>query len=332
MAQIIEALDYSFEYRNGSFFNTTVVSSLTCTLSANSIGTMTVILASDVGIVKEDDIDFKCWYRSAPGNVFNPGKYYVDSWQKVNEYFRLDAINIDYVTNPYGSVTYTDQTITQIVNDVSTEYSVTPVLPTIGASTIVGLAPTSAGPNTITSDSSKIDALFVASDLYAFFSYIYGGNLYCVAFEQYFADAGILIEDAELLALERNHNTIDTVKTVDGIRWRLPSTGVFSPANVNYVEYGKTFDATSEGFNYNINSATRRYYGVPSLNCKDVRLVRVKTFGRIGTGYLPGRKLRVGRQDGTADNWVIRSHTWNFSASGFTSDFILQLPSFYAAA
>lgn len=329
MALLIDTINHDFRFRNETLISNSSIVSMNCTISANSIGTMSIILSSDLGIVKEDNIRFQCWYGSDPANLFNPGRFYVDSWQKVNEYFRIDAINFNYVTDPYGSFTYTNQFMNQITNDVALDYGLTPVLATTNGGTYVGFAPDSASNNVISSDTSKLDVIFKAGDLYGFFSYMYGGNLYTVDFSQYWSDASApLISDAELLALDRYHNTIDTVKTIDGVRWRLPSTGIYSTANISFVEYGRNLNLLSEGWNYNQDSATRRLRGVAVTECKDVRTVRVKTFGRIGSQYLPGRRLRVGRQDGTVDSWVIRSHTWNYSASGFTSEFTLQLPAY----
>lgn len=333
MASFVDTINHDFRFRNESFIANSGIVSMTCTIAANTVGTMTIILSSDLGIVKEDNIRFQCWYGSTPGTIFNPGRFYVDSWQKVNEYFRIDAINFDYVTNPYGTFTYTDQFMNQITNDVALDYGLTPVLSTVDGGTYVGLAPTTAGPNVISSDTSKLDVIYKAGDLYGFFSYVFGGNLYTVAFNQYWSDASApLIVDASLLALERNHNTIDTVRIIDGVLWRLPSPGTFTPQTVNYVEYGETVDLENEGYNRDNLAATRRLWGYAMSACKDVRAVKVITYGRIGPEYLPGRRLRVGRQDGTADSWVIRSHTWNYSSAGFTSEFILQLPSFLNAA
>ena len=253
-----------------------------------------------------------------------PGRFYVDSFQKKNEYFVAECIALNYAANPKGKHTYTNLSMNQIIGFVASDSGLKPVTSSEG-SFIVGTTQDAATACSISSNTSKLDAAFQAGQQYGYFNFAYSDKLYSTKYSKFWNEVAVpSIYDGEFIEYEKNTTTIDTVKIVDSVKWKPNS--VFTPATISYVEYGDTRDLRSEGFQENITSASNRLWGYNIEETKNVRNLRIKTFARLGAAWLPGRVLSVGNQDGTASRWVIRSHTWNYGSGGFTSTFDLQFP------
>lgn len=253
-----------------------------------------------------------------------PGRFYVDSFQRKNEYFVAECIALNYAANPKVKQTYTGLSMNQVVNAVATDSSLKPVTSSEGTF-LVGTAPTNAVAVAISSETSKLDAAFQAGTKYGYFNFAYSDKLYSHKFSKFWNEVAVpVILDGDCIEYEKNTTTIDTVRIIDSIKWKPNS--IFTPATISYVEYGDTRDLQSEGFQENVTSASNRLWGYAIEETKNVRNLKVKTYGRLGATWLPGRVISVGNQDGTSSRWVIRSHTWNYGSGGFTSTFNLQYP------
>lgn len=253
-----------------------------------------------------------------------PGRFYVDSFQRKNEYFVAECIALNYATNPKGKHLYTGLTMNQIVNFVASDSGLRPVTSPSGTF-IVGTTQDATQPCSIVSETSKLDACFTAGKNYGYFNFAYSDKLYSTNYARYWNEVAVpSIFNGEFLEYERNTTTIDTVRIIDSIKWKPNSQ--FSPATVSYVEYGDTRDLKPEGFHDSNTAASNRLWGYTVEETKNVRNIKIKTFGRLGAAWLPGRVLSVSNFDGTASRWVIRSHTWNYGSGGFTSTFELQWP------
>lgn len=253
-----------------------------------------------------------------------PGRFYVDSFQRKNEYFVAECIAINYAANPKAKQSYSGQTMNQIVTSVATDSGLRAITSAEGTF-IVGTTQDAAQPCVLTSDTSKLDAVFQAGQRYSYFNFAFADKLYSHKYSKFWNEVAVpSIFDGEFIEYERNTTTIDTVKIVDSVKWK--PNNQFTPATVSYVEYGDTRDLKPEGFHENITSASNRLWGYNIEETKNVRNLKIKTWGRLGAAWLPGRVLSIGNQDGTASRWVIRTHTWNYGSGGFTSTFNLQHP------
>lgn len=251
------------------------------------------------------------------------GKFYIDSFRKRNEFFIADAINYDFAGKSNAPVSYSGQTFNAVVSSIASDFGFGTVL-TSGSTYIVGTSATTGGP-CIHTGTSKLDALFKLGTLYGHSNFIFSGKVYSWFYSNFWSDPEVpLVLDTELLDLERSQTTVDTTRVLDSVQWRLPSPGVFTPSTFTNVEYGDTTDLRSEGYYENSTAAFARLQGFAIIATSQIKSLKIKTYGRLGAAWLPGRVISVGNQDGTSSKWVIRNVTHNYGSNGFTSSFDLQ--------
>lgn len=278
------------------------------------------------GLVSDGIVGSLTWnalFKNSSYYSLDFGKFYIDSFRKQNEYFIADAICYDFAGKTNAPLTYTNQTFNAVVGSIASNIGVGTVL-TSGSTYIVGTTDDSAN-QCVHSGSSVLDALFKLGTFYGHSNFIFAGRIYSWFYDRFWTDPEVpLILDTELLELERSQTTVDTTRVIDTIKWRLPSLGQFTPSTLTSVEYGDTTDLRGDGFYENSTSAYARLQGFSIDALKRIKTLSIKTYGRLGAAFLPGRVILVGNQDGTASRWVIREVTHNYGSAGFTTSFRLQ--------
>lgn len=262
-------------------------------------------------------------YRNTDLTPMEPGRFYIDSFRRTDESITLDAVHlkINGVTN--AAVTQVGLSLIDSVADCGTRLGY-PVIPDSTGTFLVGTNASSGSPVENKSSTSAVDLLFSTGQRYANFNYLWDDRIFSRWFQAYWSEPSIpVIQDTDILEIERAATTIDSPKSLTNILFK-PNT-LFN-YNIPYTTYGSTQDFTSEGYNQDSAAATRRLRGATMEGIKNVASVRVTTYGRLGASWLPGRAIRMFQQDGTnlTNSWIIREHTWRYSASGFTSSLLLQ--------
>lgn len=325
--QLIDTLNHDFKYRNGTLIANSTILDVEIAIRANDNTTISMMLNSDIDLAMGDELRFKAWYGSDPATILDPGSFYVDSYTRVKENYKVDGIMIPFASASRVPVTYITQTLNQVVTDVATELGFTPNLSPNGTF-IVGTSDVAATPRSFNA-TSKLDAFYKLGKDYAYFNYITNFQLFSVEYNRYWFDPlAQSVGQISLIENEWQSNSIDMPKVVDSIKWALPSPGVFTPADIDFVEWGTTVDLRTEGFYENITSANNRLRGFTIENTFGARSRRIKIPARIGSLYLPGKKLFVTELNGFSSPWVIRNHVYNYSSNGFTSTFDLQNTSY----
>lgn len=328
MSVLIETLNHDFRYRNGTLIANSTVIDVQINVQANQNTTISMIINSDISLLIGDELRFKAWYGSNPSNILDPGSFYVDSYTRVQEGYKIDGVIIPFQSVTVATINYVNQTLNQIVagaaNSVSLFTNISP-----NGTFIAGTAPNTTDAVIHSSNTTRIDAFYQLGKLYAYFSYIWNFQLYSVEFSRYWFDPlAPFINGSQLIENEWQENSIDKPKTINTIRWSRPSPGFFTPADIGFIEWGATVDLTSEGFYENSTSANNRLRGFVIENTNGAQSRRIKVPALIGDLYLPGRKVFVTDLTGLSSPWIIRSHTWNYNAGGFTSTLDLQSPQY----
>lgn len=329
MALAIEVLKHDFKYRNGTLIANSTIIDVEINVQANENTSISMILNSDIDIDIGDELRFQAWYNSAPATILDPGSFYVDSYTRVRENYKVDGIIIPFASVTKAPVNYVTQTLNQVVADVATSLGLTANTSPNGTGFIVGVSDVAANPRTFSSNTSKVDAFYKLGKDYAYWSYIWNFQLYSVEFSRYWSDpSSPIITYDFLLENEWQANSIDVPKYVDTIQWALPTPGVFTLVDLDIVEWGSTVDLRPEGWYHNATSANNRLRGFVVENTYGVSTRTIKIPARIGSLYLPGRRVFVADLNGFASPWIIRRHTYSYGSGGFTSTLDLQIPSY----
>lgn len=266
-------------------------------------------------------------YRNTSVTPTEPGKFYIDSFRRTGESITIDAVHlkINNVTN--APVTQVGLSLINSVADCGTRLNY-PVVPDATGTFLVG---TNSNPSNAVenkSSTSAVDLLFRTGQTYGNFNFLWDDRIFSRWFQAYWTEPTVpFIQDTEILELERANTTIDAPRSLTNILFKPNS---FYSYSIPYTTYGSTLDFTSEGYHENAAAATRRLRGATIDGIKDVASVRLTTYGRLGASWLPGRCIRLGNQDGSGllNFWVIREHSWRYSAAGFTSSLLLQAMQF----
>lgn len=264
-------------------------------------------------------------FRNSGFSLHYPGRFYVDAISRTDETFVADCIcfNFNNITNsPY---TFTDSTYTNAMTVCANYLGYKPIV-TSGSTFVIGTNQNVATTGFVhTGATSIINNYFKAGELYGFYNFLFDNKLYSWEFTEFWSEVNSpSIADTDIIGLERSDNSIDLTKQVNSVKWANPSAGVFTPSNISYVNYGNTVDLRSEGNYYNNTSASKRLNGHVLLQNRNSKVARLKTYGRCGKQWLPGRLIYIGNQDGSSSPWVIRDSVWSFSGtSGFTLDLVV---------
>lgn len=257
--------------------------------------------------------------------ALNPGRFYVDSIRRTDETFTVDCIGFNFNNITNSSYTILDSTFSNAMTVCANFLGYKPIV-TANSSFIIGTNSNVAttGFNHIGS-TSIINNFFKAGELYGFYNYLFDNKLYAWEFTEFWSEVGTpSIADTDIIGLERTDNSIDLTKQVNTVKWANPSAGQFTPSNISYVNYGNTVDLRGEGNYYNSTSASKRLNGHSLTQNSGSKQARLKTYGRTGKQWLPGRLIYIGNQNGTSSPWIIKESVWSMSGqSGFTLDLLV---------
>jgi peptidoglycan hydrolase-like protein with peptidoglycan-binding domain len=262
-------------------------------------------------------------YRNSHLTPINTGRFYIDSYRRTDELITLDAVQLKIPGVTNAPVTQVSLTYTASIADCGVRLGY-PVIPDTTGTFQVGTAPNPQQNVENKSSTSAADLLFKTGQTYGNYNFIWDDRIFTRYFQAFWTETNpVVIYDTDILEIERANTSIDAPKQLLKIQWK---ANLFYDYTIPYTTYGYTLSLESEGFQHEEAAATRRLRGATIEGIKDIASVRVVTYGRLGNAWLPCRTVRLYQQDGTTltNFWTIREHVLRYSASGFTSAFLMQ--------
>lgn len=266
-------------------------------------------------------------YRNTSYTPTEPGRFYIDSFRRTNEYITLDGVELKIPGVTNAPVTQVSLTQIAAIADIGVRLGY-PVINDPTGIYQVGNAQNPQQNVENKSSTSAADLLFSTGKNYGNFNYIWDDRIYTRWFQAYWNEPELpIINDTDILEIDRASTSIDAPKFITNVLFK---ANTFYTYTIPYTTYGYTLDLASEGYNHEAGAADRRLRGATIEGIKNIASVRVTTYGRLGDMWLPGRACRLYQQDGTtlAGFWIIREHTMRYSVDGFTSSFYLQAMQF----